>query len=568
MKRLIILMLIITCLSPQAIRASDAQIAVEALKKTVAKGAGISQEEWAAAVRVQQIGAPAIPLLLSMLENGSKDMRELAAFTLRDTDGLKEEHLDALLVEYRNGEGWILPAIASIGTPRAVQWVMGEFFREQSDGTQVVPAVQRLGEKAVPYLLKFYETDDGWREGGESALSTVWKGLGKEAATALEPLMKIANDESATSKKRWHALLAIGSLGPLAEQVIPDLQLLYKSNDPAIREAAMGAIIETATTESAAILVECLDHPSPSYDRESTLYCIARMGPAVAAAGAGVARYLNDPDWHLRALAAGVFGYIEYHDATDALIDLLDCPEDWHVVFSAVGSLGQLKAKRAEPALTKLAREHWFPPVRSAALEAVSAITGGPPMKGKDENLIGPLRFLSFESVGCDAETLQKGDFARLRFPLAETTDESTEIPVHGKGGQLFHEKWPAVKVDEGWLVGVDMGEWGGQIAFKDRHGNVQALAKVNTEDIHRMLQGPVAVTGLAHLSMNEGFLYRIVKNPAGRWAAEKWRTLPGAPYGSVLLQDGRLLINGSGGIVLVSPDGKMECVKRDDILK
>lgn len=189
-------------------------------------------------------------------------------------------------------------------------------------------------------------------------------------------------------------------------------------------------------------------------------------------------------------------------------------------------------------------------------------------MRGKDEALFGPLRFLSFQSVGRDAEALQEGDFARLRFPLVETTDESTEIPVQGKGGQLFHEKWPAVKVDDGWLVGVDMGEWGGQIAFKDLHGNVQVLAQLNTEDIYRMLPGPVAVTGLAHLSINEGCLYRIAKNPAGRWAVKKWRTLPGAPYGSVLLQDGRLLINCSGGIVLVSPDGRMEWVKRDDILK
>ena len=56
------------------------------------------------------------------------------------------------------------------------------------------------------------------------------------------------------------------------------------------------------------------------------------------------------------------------------MIALLDNPEDWRVVANAAEALGQLGAKAARPALTRIAQGYWYPPTREAAMRALTAI--------------------------------------------------------------------------------------------------------------------------------------------------------------------------------------------------
>jgi hypothetical protein len=131
--------------------------------------------------------------------------------------------------------------------------------------------------------------------------------------------------------------------------------------------------------------------------------------------------------------------------------------------------------------------------------------------------------------------------------------------------GDFDEQKMRGVKVDDGYLVGSDRGEWGGEIAYVNRAGSARILMPVNTEAIYKTKAGIVAVTGLAHMTFNSGCLFRMSKPAEGEWCASQWCVLPGAPRVSRLLKDGNLFISCDGGMVLISPDGRMRSVTRQE---
>src|SRR5262245_21245127 len=85
---------------------------------------GVGPEERALAKALQRHGARAIPGLIKLLESGSESSRKLASYTLRDIQGLGPEHLPALTRARLGGDGWIPLAIASVGTPEAIAFLV------------------------------------------------------------------------------------------------------------------------------------------------------------------------------------------------------------------------------------------------------------------------------------------------------------------------------------------------------------------------------------------------------------------------------------------------------------
>lgn len=120
------------------------------------------------------------------------------------------------------------------------------------------------------------------------------------------------------------------------------------------------------------------------------------------------------------------------------------------------------------------------------------------------------------------------------------------------------------MKVADGLLLGGDRGEWGGELAFKDKDGNVTMLVANNTIGIHRMPFGIVAASGLAHLMLNHGYLYVIDFKEGSVPMARIWKVLPGAPSKSGLLESGDLFVACVGGNVLISPTGEIAMASPD----
>jgi hypothetical protein len=89
-----------------------------------------------------------------------------------------------------------------------------------------------------------------------------------------------------------------------------------------------------------------------------------------------------------------------------------------------------------------------------------------------------------------------------------------------------------------------------------------------NTQALYPTTTGALAVTGLAHMDLDRGSVYKLAKRADGSWAGEKWRALPGAPRFSRMLKDGNLFISCNGGIVTISPDGEIRWLTRSESLR
>ena len=245
------------CVLP-SICGSEAEILVKKLKQEATAGKGVAKGGREVAEKLQAIGAGAVPYLLPLLRDKDEGVRRLASYTLRDIDGLTEQHLDALIESRRRGDGWIPPAIARIGTPKAVAFLVDELVRERQTQNQITWAIEILGPKAVPHLVQVYQTNTNWDENLETTMRSVFGTLGAKAAEAIDPLLQMANDDTLSKDKRLRAIAAVGYIGLPAERSVPQLQQLQEHGDAQIRERVTSAILNIGSAEAAPLLVQKL----------------------------------------------------------------------------------------------------------------------------------------------------------------------------------------------------------------------------------------------------------------------------------------------------------------------
>jgi hypothetical protein len=86
-------------------------------------------------------------------------------------------------------------------------------------------------------------------------------------------------------------------------------------------------------------------------------------------------------------------------------------------------------------------------------------------------------------------------------------------------------------EIDEGIFKGIDHGEWGGGLYYYSK-GSSQSSYTILNENVHGIFSfnGSIYVlTGIAHLSINEGKLYRINKIN-NKWVVSESFELPEEP--------------------------------------
>ena len=327
-------------------------------------------------------------------------------------------------------------------------------------------------------------------------------------------------------------------------------------------------------------MVEKLKSKPRVFDKVLVIRNIAELGKKGAKAGPALMGYLNGSDWELRLASARAVGFVHYTEAKGKLIQLLDNPEDWRLALSAAESLGRLQAAEAAPTLEKVAKNHWYPPVREAAARALQAIQSKRPFRASYEDDGNYPVFFGYEGIGLASESyklMEKEDPSLIRFPIADRSKDAVEVVIKEPGAdpERVIRKGIGIEIEgrKWYLVGSDNGEFGGSIDCLDSMGNLQTLVNANTEAVYKAGKQIFAVTGLAHLAMSEGMIYKITKAPDRLvepqiWEATPWRALPGAPRFSRLLQDGTLFVRCYGGIVLVFPDGTMKSLTRAEAFK
>lgn len=523
--------------------------------KTARGDLSISSAENDLAKQIQAFGPIAAPYVLALLDSAEPAIRIFAGYVVRDLKGLTANDLDLLLRAYdEGGADWSPPAIGRIGTPRAIEFLIGELKKKPMGGTQITYALKVAGAPAAAPLVRAFGEDAPVTRMRASAICEVLGEMKKEAAPAVPVLVARAQDTRGPRENRLGAIRALGCIGSPARAAARALAALSADSD--LRPTVNAVRKSLGGPDAVAVLAEEI-RAKPDPD---DLRSVAAMGPSARAAVPAVLSALRSESPRVRVYAARALGFLGDARAGVPLIALLDDDVDFRLPLVAAQSLARLGIKAALPALDNLAKAHWFPPVREAAAEAATSIRGGAPPPMLTERRVA-LEFDSFEGV--------EGPRVSTPPPLVPGPGEltprelnalsyDTEIWSYGAQGEqrtpTNQQPQAGVKTSDGFLVGASRGEWGGELVYiEPTHGGATRLLGGNVVGVHRTSVGIVVVTVAHFFSYGELFLAKPVA--PGKYEVKVWRILPGAPDRSGMLPDGSLFIGTRHGDVVLRGD-------------
>jgi hypothetical protein len=244
-------------------------------------------------------------------------------------------------------------------------------------------------------------------------------------------------------------------------------------------------------------------------------------------------------------------------------------------------------------ALKETAADHWHPAVRGKAKEALEHIVESKPYVPKPPGRQSFLEYLRRDYWGIESSATNRPRFIQEppESKLYKTTSPArirelsyqSEIIGFGSGDKeerraarergatvtvnnegLVEYRTPieqvpdvALHVENGWLAGSSRGEFGGELVFVADDGERTNVLNENIDDLFKLGEKYIAITGLSHLSIHYGRVYEIKSTQSGQWAGTLWRALPGAPRSCGKLPSGDIFISTSGGgDIILTKDG------------
>lgn len=534
----------------------------------------------------------AVAPLIALLADDDLRVAGLAAATLRDAPRIDARYLPEVRAGLDRGLGWLAPALARMPGDAAAREAVARFLVSRgAPDNQEAYALDLLGERAIPFMVEAAACKRPCGRKDHYLLAAVLADMGPAAVSALPGLKALIVDPASPGHVAAGALQMLEAIGPAARTQSVWLVEVIETK-PELATEVRSALVAIRAEEAGQIMAGQLSEQPDVY----LLHDLALTGHAGRDAGPVVVGLLSHADAEIRIAAARALGFIDYRPAIGALLPLLDAPEDLRLNWVAADSLGRLQATQARAALQRIAVGHAYPPVRAAASQALRILDGeatvpAPP----DDSLVGTWTYLEYQRIGqalaiCErplVETLREPKGTKLRAEEGKAALEalaydseilSYDAPPEEKAAAEREDRvievspgnWVehrtsvreaptvALRVPGGWLAGSNRGEWGGEVMFIATGGKPQKVIDANVEDIYRLGDRYVAVTGIAHLTLNEGQVTELVRTADGTWSARPWRVLPGAPRASRLVEGGELLIDVlSGGSLLLSPEGK-----------
>lgn len=558
---------------------------------------GLKPEHQAVINSVLSFGEAAVPPLVELLSDPNQGVANLAAAALRDAPRIDPKYLPAIRAGLDRELGWLAPALGRMHDSEAAREAVARFLTSRSSpDNQEAYAVRLCGALAIPFILEAADCGDRCGARDHQLLAHALHQMGPERALAANGLLDIARRASTSHEVAEGALWMISRLGEQGRGIESEL-LDLRETRPELRNLLDAALIGVGSPLAGEIYAQSL-RAGPNY---LLLRDLAETGAAGRSAGQVVTELLRHPDWEIRIAAARTLGFIGYDESADALIALLDDPADVRLHWVAVESLGRLHAQSARTALERVSRVHWYPPVRTAASRALAHIADETPYASEFHPDNFPVEFFAYESMGDSLQACKQPALAvrpeppdrklyaesapealkALAFKTVQLSygppddvmpDPETGIVTVTAEGAVEHRREltqipaMALRVADGWIAGSNRGEWGGELVFISDSGTQQIIADTNVEDVYLLGDRLVAVTGLAHLGMNDGMLLQIIRSESGIWTSTPWRSLPGAPQSSMLVETGELLVNVfNGGSVLISDDGGMRMLPCKD---
>jgi len=553
----VLLILIVVASTVYAESQEEACLTLDACIKSLvdmqASGSPYTPEESAAMRRVRKFGKPAIPLLIPLLRNPDMRVRQRAAHVLDEMKGFTKSDIRELMDITREGfYGTVIP-IAEDGSEEDLR-TLYTILKSQNWLESIVLAFDVAGEKGLPLLLEKMANECCCYEGPYTKhLQGLFSRIGEGSRPAVLPLKSIALDKTKCLESRKKAVQCLGYIGTRARVVRDDLKNLARNEPEEFEKIVSDALKEIKDENWLLQLVKKLDDAKDAFEIIIVLRDFAQMGVDANDAGEVVLKYLKDygtvspvrgkeprggsDSWSVHVAAARTLGYIGYSGAVPALQAALFFDADWQLNWAAAESLGMLKSPSSLERLRKVAATHWYRPVRDAANKAIRIIEGKPEPEDKQKYVSFGIEYFRYTWIG------------------------EWWNPIQRCGPKAIYEETISFPVANGSLVGTDKGEWGGELAFVNKEGDRKALLPDNVRAILRMSDGIVVITGLGHLSLRYGSVYLAYPDEQGTWHIEKKLVLPGSPAGIKQIARDEILIDTSGGTVILGKGLKLRLV-------
>lgn len=121
-------------------------------------------------------------------------------------------------------------------------------------------------------------------------------------------------------------------------------------------------------------------------------------------------------------------------------------------------------------------------------------------------------------------------------------------------------------RVDDGWLVGSDHGEFGAALSWFGPEGDSHYLiSNAHVREFFSRQDGIYAIEGLDHMGLSCGSVIRISRQrPSAHWHASEVLSLPQAPNTVSVRRDGSILIVLSNSLVSIGSDHQIKTLISD----
>ena len=124
-----------------------------------------------------------------------------------------------------------------------------------------------------------------------------------------------------------------------------------------------------------------------------------------------------------------------------------------------------------------------------------------------------------------------------------------------GLGGYLYIESF-----EKGWLIGSDAGEWGGKLFWFSENGNHKTeLLKDNIRGIARVADEIFILSGMRHLGIDEGKIFKLAKDEKGSLKVQFLIDLKTQPQTFTAKNDQSTVIAVNNKIVRLKSSGEIE---------
>ncbi len=235
----------------------------------------------------------------------------------------------------------------------------------------------------------------------------------------------------------------------------------------------------------------------------------------------------------------------------------LEDERDWTGQMAAAEALGRfgVAAREAEPQLHRLSLEHWSSWVRTHSDHARARVLGDTTATKPTEPGASawdprrPVAFLGVSSSGgTDHATERKYEpwsvvLGRQRIEFESDPSHRAEVPAALHDLKLEShfptlagiQGWRrdltvAQKIADGWLLGTDAGEFGGDAWWVEADGTPHHLVHANVIDAVELGGRLHLLTGLGHMGVPDGALLRVEQTSGGVGVAHGV-VLPGPPH-------------------------------------